>query len=101
MVTGKKASVEGTRVGTRQRTLRGRPWLLLGHGIEAHSLAPEHIGEAGSVAVLAMAILGLAIFIAAIAMLVFGLTTASATAAPPPNVGGLGMGQVLGGLACW
>jgi hypothetical protein len=65
----------------------------------SHSLAPEHIGEAGSVALLAMAILGLAIFIAAIAMIVFGLTTANRFAtSPPPNVGDLGMGQILGGV---
>ena len=62
-------------------------------------MAPEHIGEAGSVALLAMAILGLSIFIAAIAMLVFGLTTASRFgSSPPPNVSGLGTGQVLGGI---
>ena len=46
-----------------------------------------------------MAVLGLAIFIAAIAMIVFGLTTASRYgSSPPPNVSQLGTGQVLGGV---
>jgi hypothetical protein len=46
-----------------------------------------------------MAILGLAIFIAAIAMVVFGLTASSRFASsPPPNVNALGTGQVLGGV---
>ncbi|HEY7847758.1 MAG TPA: hypothetical protein VIC83_06165 [Candidatus Limnocylindria bacterium] len=65
----------------------------------SHTLAPEHIGEAGSMAVLTLAILGLSTFIAAIALIVFGLTTAgSYGSSPPPNVGSLGMGQVLGGF---
>jgi hypothetical protein len=98
LVSGKKAS-------TAQRPARSRP----ATGREAvaparprhrsHTLAPEHIGEAGSVALLAMAILGLAIFIAAIAMLVFGITTSARFgSSPPPNVGQLGVGQVLGGI---
>jgi hypothetical protein len=63
-----------------------------------HSLAPEHVGEAGSVAVLALSIIGLSIFIAGIAMAVFGLTTAARYGSiQPPNVNGLGLGQVLGG----
>ena len=46
-----------------------------------------------------MAVLGLAIFIAAVAMIVFGLTTASRFGAtPPPNASELGRGQVLGGV---
>lgn len=64
----------------------------------SHSLAPEHIGEAGSAAVLAMAVLGLAIFIAAVAIIASGLTIAGRYGeSPPPNVGQLGYGQVLGG----
>ncbi|HEX6654611.1 MAG TPA: hypothetical protein VF153_00200 [Candidatus Limnocylindria bacterium] len=63
-----------------------------------HSLAPEHLGELGSAAVLAMSILGLAIFIAGIAMVVFGITTAARYGStPPPNAGAIGQGQVLGG----
>lgn len=64
----------------------------------SHSLAPDHIGEAGSIALLAVAVLGLSIFIAAIAMVTFGLTTAARFGAdPPPNVGQLGTAQVVGG----
>jgi hypothetical protein len=64
----------------------------------AHSLAPEHVGEAGSAAVLAMAVLGLAIFIAAVAIIASGLTMAGRYGeSPPPNVGDLGYGQVIGG----
>lgn len=65
----------------------------------SHSLAPEHVGEAGSAAVVAMAVLGLAIFIAAVAIIASGLTIAARYGeSPPPNVGELGIGQVLGGV---
>jgi len=65
-----------------------------------HSLAPEHLGELGAGAALVTAIGGMAIFIAAIAMTVSGLTLPSRYAGtePPPNVGQLGMGQVVGGI---
>ena len=65
-----------------------------------HSLAPEHLGERGAAAALTTAIGGLAIFIAAVAMTVGGLTLPSrwAGADPPPNVGQLGLGQVVGGI---
>jgi putative copper export protein len=58
------------------------------------------VGEAGSAAVLAMAVLGLAIFIAAVAIIASGLTMAGRYGdSPPPNVGELGYGQVIGGAA--
>ena len=65
----------------------------------AHSLAPEYIGEAGSVALLAVTIVGLALFIAGIAIVISGITVGSryAGATPPPNVGSLGIGQIIGG----
>jgi hypothetical protein len=65
-----------------------------------HSLAPEHLGERGAAAALTTAIGGLAIFIAAVAMTVGGLTLPNrwAGADPPPNVGSLGLGQVVGGI---
>lgn len=64
----------------------------------SHSLAPEHVGEAGSIAVLALAVLGLSAVIAGIAIAVTGLTIAARFGGdPPPNAGDLGMGQVLGG----
>jgi hypothetical protein len=66
-----------------------------------HSLAPEHLGEQGAAATLVAAIGGMAIFIAAVAMTVSGLTLPGRFAGsdPPPNVGQLGMGQVVGGIA--
>ena len=102
LVTGKKASVEGGARSTRSsRADRARKAAAVAprSRVRGHTLAPEHIGEAGSAAVLTLAILGLSTFIAAIALIVFGLTTASSYgASPPPNAGSLGMGQVLGGF---
>jgi hypothetical protein len=65
-----------------------------------HSLAPEHLGERGAAAALVIAIGGLALFIAAVAMTVSGLTFPSryTGATPPPNVSQLGVGQVVGGI---
>jgi hypothetical protein len=65
-----------------------------------HSLAPEHLGESGAAAVLVTAIGGIAIFIAAIAMTVSGLTLPGryAGSTPPPHVGSLGTPQVVGGV---
>ena len=42
-----------------------------------HSLAPEHLGELGAAAALVTAIGGMALFIAAVAMTVSGLTLAA------------------------
>lgn len=65
----------------------------------SHTLAPPHLGEAASAAVLAVAVLGLAVFIAGVAMAVSGLTVDSRYgSSPPPNVGQLGTGQLLGGI---
>jgi hypothetical protein len=101
-VTGKKSSAErSAQTGRASRsdrtrraaapTPRARP--------RGHTLAPEHIGEAGSAAVLTLAILGLSTFIAASALIVFGLTAAgSYGSTPPPNAGSLGLGQVVGGF---
>jgi len=102
LVTSKKASVErgaSTERSTRAKGAR-RPVVAAPRPrARSHTLAPEHIGEAGSVAVLTLAILGLSTFIAAIALIVFGLTTAgSYGATPPPNAGSLGMGQMVGGF---
>ena len=67
----------------------------------AHSLAPEHLGESGAAATLIAAIGGIAIFIAAAAMTVGGLTLPASYsgATPPPNVDQLGMNQVFAGIA--
>jgi hypothetical protein len=66
-----------------------------------HSLAPEHLGERGAAAALISAIGGMAIFIAAVAMTVGGLTLPSGYTGttPPPNLTQLGMSQALGGIA--
>jgi len=65
----------------------------------SHSLAPEHLGEAASVAMLVVAIGGVAIFIAGVAIAVAGLTMGSHFngSTPPPNLSSLGYGQLLGG----
>ncbi len=92
MVTKKIGKLTGAReqVGTRSAVARRRP--------RTHALAPEHIGEAGSVAVLAGAILGLSLFIVGIAIIVSGVTAGSRYAGdPPPNIGSIGMSQILGG----
>lgn len=99
LVTGKKASVEGGARSTRATRTKRAAVAAPRPRARSHTLAPEHIGEAGSAAVLTLAILGLSTFIAAIALIVFGLTTgASYGSSPPPNVDSLGMGQLLGGF---
>ncbi|MDP9468811.1 MAG: hypothetical protein M3P32_08770 [Chloroflexota bacterium] len=67
----------------------------------AHSLAPEHLGERGAAAALIVAIGGMAIFIAAVAMTVGGLTLPNSYAGSlqPPNLSQLAMSQVVGGIA--
>lgn len=64
------------------------------------SIAPEHLGERASVAVLAVVVLGFATFVAGVAMLVGGLTIGGSfgEATPPPNVGELGFGPIVGGI---
>jgi hypothetical protein len=83
----------GRREASRAPTAVGR------RRTRAHSLAPEHIGEAGSVALLAVTIVGLSLFIAGIAILISGITVGSrySGATPPPNVGTLGIGPIVGG----
>ena len=99
MVSTKKAS--SVERGGRTRSARSREAAAAARAAarhRGHSLAPEHLGEVGSAAVLAMSIMGLAVFIAGIAMIVFGVTTAARYGStPPPNAGELGQGQVLGG----
>ncbi|MDP9251252.1 MAG: hypothetical protein M3O78_07770 [Chloroflexota bacterium] len=66
----------------------------------SHSLAPEHLGELASGAVLAIAIGGLALLLAAGSMMVNGLTIGAryTGTTPPPSLGQLGMGQLVGGI---
>jgi hypothetical protein len=61
-------------------------------------LAPEHVGELGSVALLAMAVVGIALVMVGLAMAVSGLTIDARYADPPPNVGQLGLAPLLGGI---
>lgn len=77
----------------------GAPSAVARRRPRAHSLAPEHIGEAGSVALLAVSIIGLALFIAGIAILVSGVTIGSryTGTTPPPNLASLGIGPIVGG----
>jgi hypothetical protein len=88
-------------VTTRKRTpsTSNRPARAIPRG-RSHSLAPEHLGELGSGATLAIAIGGLALLLAAGSMIVNGLTTGAryAGATPPPSIGQLGMGQLVGGI---
>jgi len=75
-----------TAIGTRPRH---RP-----------SLAPEHLGDAASVAVLAVGVCGTAVLITGVAMLVMGLTMNARYSAvpPPPELATLGVGPTLGGF---
>lgn len=65
-----------------------------------HSLAPEHLGDARAAASLAVTVLGVALFIAAIGIVVSGLTLSASfdPANPPPNADALGNLQVIGGF---
>lgn len=66
-----------------------------------HALAPAHVGELGSVAALAIAVLGLAMVVLGLAVVVSGLTMSSrygAGGALPPNIGQLGQLPLLSGI---
>lgn len=74
-----------------------------GHGTAArtHSLAPEHLGEVQAGSALAIAVLGVAVFIAGIGVVVGGLTAAGSfdPANPPPNADSIGTWQIVAGFA--
>jgi hypothetical protein len=92
-VVTKKVSKSAPRARSRE-TAPARPART-----RSHSLAPAHLGEWASAAVLAVTVLGLAIFIAGVAMTVSGMTIGNRFGStPPPNVDQLGLGQVLGGI---
>ena len=88
-MTTRKASTSTSR-GPARVIPRGR----------SHSLAPEHLGELASGATLAIAIGGLALLIAAGSMIVNGLTIGAryVGTTPPPSLGQLGVGQLVGGI---
>jgi len=80
---------------------RGRASALNAPRRRVHALAPEHVGELGSIAALAIAVLGLAMLILALAVIVTGLTMASRYSAGgqlPPNIDQLGRLPLLGGI---
>ncbi|MDP9244200.1 MAG: hypothetical protein M3O77_03850 [Chloroflexota bacterium] len=82
---------------TKRTTLRASAQPISRH--RGHSLAPEHVGEGGSVAILALAVGGVAIFITALSLLVGGFTMGARYASnPPPNVAQLGIGLIIGGI---
>ena len=64
------------------------------------TLAPSHLGEAGSVATVVVVVGGVALVVLGASMLVLGLTMASryADTTPPPNIDTLGMGSVIAGV---
>lgn len=93
-----------TRKASRPSTTaerRGSSSALNAPRRRVHALAPEHVGELGSVAALAVAVLGAAVVILAVTLIVHGLTMEtrySTGGAPPPNVGQLGGLPLLGGI---
>ncbi len=66
-----------------------------------HSLSPEHLGDVRAGAALAIVVLGVAIFIAAVGIVVSGLTLGASydPSNAPPNADGLGTWQILIGFA--
>lgn len=82
---------------------RGRASALNAPRRRVHALAPEHVGELGSVAALVVGVLGLAIVIVAISLVVSGLTMHSrydtgSAAQLPPDIGRLGLLPTWGGI---
>lgn len=92
MVTSKKAAKPAPRViRSASRSVASRH--------RAHTLAPAHLGERASVATLVIGIGGVALLITAASIVVAGFTIGSRYAdSTPPNIGQLGIGQILGGI---
>ena len=65
----------------------------------AHSLAPEHLGEATAAATVAVIVGGVALVITGIGVIALALTIGARYGGdPPPNVGSLAVAPVIGGL---
>jgi hypothetical protein len=80
---------------------RGRTSALNAPRRRVHALAPEHVGELGSVAALAVAVLGVAVVVVGVTLVVNGLTMESRYTTggdAPPNIGQLGVLPLVGGL---
>jgi hypothetical protein len=86
---------------SRPSSRRGSTSALNAPRRRVHALAPEHIGEMGSVAALAIAILGIAVLIVGVTLIVQGITIGSrydTGGSLPPNVDQLGLTPLLGGI---
>jgi len=94
------ATTKVSRPGSRER--RGASSALNAPRRRVHALAPEHIGELGSVAALAVAVLGVAVVIVGVTLIVEGITIASrydtGGTSTPPNLGQLGQLPIFGGI---
>jgi hypothetical protein len=65
----------------------------------AHTLAPEHLGEATAAATVAVIVGGIAMAITSLGMLVMALTLSGRFAAdPPPNLGSLAVLPIVAGI---
>ena len=94
------ATTKVSRPSSRGR--RGASSALNAPRRRVHALAPEHIGELGSVAALAVAVLGVAVVIVGVTLIVEGITIASrydtGGTSTPPNLGQLGQLPIFGGI---
>jgi len=102
-VTYNSRPMATTKVGRpSSRERRGATSALNAPRRRVHALAPEHVGELGSVAALAIAVLGFAIVIVGVTLIVEGVTIASrydtGSGSPPPNLGQLGQLPIFGGI---
>lgn len=83
------------------RARRGRTSALNAPRRRVHALAPEHVGELGSIAALTVAVLGLATVIFGVALVVMGLTLSGRyvnSGSVPPNLGQLATLPIWGGV---
>ena len=89
------------RPGSRER--RGATSALNAPRRRVHALAPEHVGELGSIAALAVSVLGVAVLIVGVTLIVQGITIGSRYDAgangPPPDLAQLGRLPLLGGAS--
>ena len=94
------ATTKISRPSSRER--RGTSSALNAPRRRVHALAPEHVGELGSVAALAVAVLGVAIVIVGVTLIVHGVTIGArydtGSSGPPPNLDELGRLPLLGGV---
>ncbi len=90
------------KAAPRDDRSRGRASALNAPRRRVHALAPEHVGELGSIAALTVAVLGVAIVIGGLSLVVMGITISSRYATSgevPPNIDQLGWLPLWGGVA--